>query len=482
LNEWIQRRSSADTKADTQTGSTRGFNSTSIDSQFQRDRARIIHSASFRALQSKTQVLGLGESDFYRTRLTHSLEVAQIGSGICEWLRNSPTSKINNEISEWIPSLSLIEAACLAHDIGHSPFGHGGEVALNFMMKDHGGFEANGQTLRILSKLGEYSPASGLDLTRRTQLGTIKYPVFYSDVVNYAENPTGSGGNQIQAQTPRTLHPNIDHWSPPKCIYDSDRSTLEWILQPFTGRDKQQFLSIKQSPKGHGRSQFKSFDTSIMELADDIAYGVHDLEDALALGLVDFENWCTQVSELLANLPHNPIADEIDFYNRELFSNDNRGRKHAISKLVGYLIRSIRVEERSEFEHPILRYQASMEDVAYQVLKCLKRFVMDEVIMRPELQALQFKGQQVIISLFEIFSDNPERLLPAKVYQQYMAGGDEDSATFAADSAGTADNGSQVLYNRRAISDFICSMTDVSAGKLYHKLLTPTSGSIFDRT
>ena len=472
MNEWIQRRSSEGSKADAHTGGTRGFNSTSIDSQFQRDRARIIHSASFRALQSKTQVLGLGESDFYRTRLTHSLEVAQIGSGICEWLRNSPTTKINNEIAEWIPSLSLIEAACLAHDIGHSPFGHGGEVALNFMMKDHGGFEANGQTLRILSKLGEYSPASGLDLTRRTQLGTIKYPVFYNDVVSYPENHYQS--DDQQAPVSRTTHPNIDHWSPPKCIYDSDRSTLDWILEPFKDGDKQHFLSIKPSDNGHGRSQFKSFDTSIMELADDIAYGVHDLEDALALGLVNFDNWCAQVSELLATLPNNPIADEIDFYNRELFSNDNRGRKHAISKLVGYLIRSIRIEENHDFEHPLLRYQASMEGVAYQVLKCLKQFVMDEVIMRPELQALQFKGQQVIISLFEIFSDNPERLLPTKVYQQYVEG------------SGTGDEVPEVVSegacNRRAISDFICSMTDVSAGKLYHKLLTPTSGSIFDRT
>ena len=150
------------------------------------------------------------------------------------------------------------------------------------MMKDHGGFEANGQTLRILSKLGEYSPASGLDLTRRTQLGTIKYPVFYSDVVSYSENPDLPDGNRA----PRTTHPNIDHWSPPKCIYDSDRSTLDWILQPFNDSDKERFLSIKYTENGHRRSQFKSFDTSIMELADDIAYGVHDLEDALALGLV----------------------------------------------------------------------------------------------------------------------------------------------------------------------------------------------------
>jgi len=131
LNEWITRRSDEEAPAGQSTPqeSARGFNSTSVDSQYQRDRARIIHSASFRALQSKTQVLGLGESDFYRTRLTHSLEVAQIGSGICEWLRNKPHDPPGQELQQWIPSLSLIEAICLAHDIGHSPFGHGGEVA-----------------------------------------------------------------------------------------------------------------------------------------------------------------------------------------------------------------------------------------------------------------------------------------------------------------------------------------------------------------
>ncbi len=122
--DWINRRSSVENLAG------RGFNSTDSDSEYQRDRARIIHSASFRSLKSKTQVLGLGESDFYRTRLTHSLEVAQIGSGICEWLRNTTDNAAERE---WIPSFSLIEAICLSHDLGHSPFGHGGEVALNYV-------------------------------------------------------------------------------------------------------------------------------------------------------------------------------------------------------------------------------------------------------------------------------------------------------------------------------------------------------------
>ena len=479
MNEWITRRSDEEALAGQSTPqeSARGFNSTSVDSQYQRDRARIIHSASFRALQSKTQVLGLGESDFYRTRLTHSLEVAQIGSGICEWLRNKPDNPPGPELEQWIPSLSLIEAICLAHDIGHSPFGHGGEVALNYMMKDHGGFEANGQTLRIVSRLGEYSPSNGLDLTRRTQLGTIKYPVFYSDVVNYVTNDPGKDNKRRDDQDhPSNPHRNIDHWAPPKCLYDSDRDTLAWITEPFDSADTKRLLSYSESKSksdsqrrqptsGHGRSQFKSFDTSIMEIADDIAYGVHDLEDALALGLLDLTSWKTTVSDALQQWPDNPITRDLEFYHRELFSNENRNRKHAISKLVGYFIRNIHVTEDPSFNHPMLRYQAAMKTEAYEILKCLKGFVMDKVILRPELQALQYKGQQVIINLFEIFAENPKRLLPEDVYRAYCSGDDNSEP-----------------IGVRAIGDFISGMTDVSAGKLYHKLLTPTAGSIFDRT
>lgn len=148
---------------------------------YARDRARIIHSSSFRRLQGKTQVLGLGESDFYRTRLTHSLEVAQIASGITEHLYEKYR---NTKHNQFIPSQNLIEAIGLAHDIGHSPFGHGGEVALNYVMRNHGGFEGNAQTLRICTQLGEYSDSDGLNLTRRTLLGLIKYPALYSKVVN----------------------------------------------------------------------------------------------------------------------------------------------------------------------------------------------------------------------------------------------------------------------------------------------------------
>jgi len=438
LSVWLERRS------DQANGQDRGFNSTRDDSQYQRDRARIIHSASFRSLQSKTQVLGLGESDFYRTRLTHSLEVAQVGSGICEWLRDQ---KSNAENASLIPSFSLIEAICLAHDIGHSPFGHGGEVAMNAMMRDEGGFEANGQTLRILARLGEYSANCGLDLTRRTMLGTIKYPVLYSEVVRYPDNP-------VETTTPL----NIDHWSPPKCLYDQESDVLDWMLEPFSPNDQTLFRSSLDKGAGHLRAQYKPFDTSIMELADDIAYGIHDLEDALALGLVDRLAWDANVADVLASLDSNPITDKLAQFNQELFSRSAKDRKHAISRLVGFMIQSIHLREETAFTDPLLRLQATMQPMAYKILLLIKDFVMQHVILRPELQMLQYKGQRVIVRLFEIFAANPKRLLPHEVYANYEAIG------------------------LRAIADYLANMTDVSAGKLYHKLLSPTSGSIFDRT
>lgn len=141
----------------------------------ERDLARLIHSATFRRLQAKTQVLGIGEGDFHRTRLTHSMEVAQIGKGITKNLLSRCAEQQATDCV--LPDSDLMFCVGLAHDLGHPPFGHGGEVALNFCMREHGGFEGNGQTLRILSKIEAHTPNYGLDLSRRVLLGVLKYPV-----------------------------------------------------------------------------------------------------------------------------------------------------------------------------------------------------------------------------------------------------------------------------------------------------------------
>nr|WP_233384801.1 dNTP triphosphohydrolase [Methylobacterium sp. C25] len=127
------------------------------------DYGRIVNSASFRRLQGKTQILNLGDSDFYRTRLTHSLEVAQIAGSIVKQLR--ATFPLH-EATAHLPGRALIQAVGLIHDLGHPPFGHGGEVALNSCMGNDGGFEGNGQSLGILARLEAFSAGAGANLGR----------------------------------------------------------------------------------------------------------------------------------------------------------------------------------------------------------------------------------------------------------------------------------------------------------------------------
>ncbi|CAI1772264.1 MULTISPECIES: anti-phage deoxyguanosine triphosphatase [Serratia] len=423
------------------------FNSNTDDSQYQRDRARVIHSAAFRRLQTKTQVLGLGENDFYRTRLTHSLEVAQIGSAICERLHDK--YKADELIKAWIPSLSLIEAIGLSHDIGHPPFGHGGEVALNYSMIDSGGFEGNGQTLRIVSRLAEYSPNHGMDLTRRTLLGLVKYPAPYSQVRNYNKK-----------ETSQTIPPlNLDDWHPPKCYLDDERDLIDWIFKEVPENDTKMFSRIKFSESGHNKTMFKSFDTTIMELADDISYGVHDLEDGIALGLITKSMWESDILPKILDHSINELAKDIDFYNKKLFNGSNKERKHAISKLVGYFISSIHVEKNDDFETPLLMLKATQDNDSKSILKALKDFVMNRVIKTPEVQVLEYKGQQIILRIFEVLRENPNRLLPKNTLYAY-----ENSEN-----------------KNRVLCDYISGMTDSYATKLYHKLFTPDIGSIFDR-
>ncbi len=437
MNEWLARRYSKEQHRG-------GFIATTPESNYQRDRARVIHSAALRSLQSKTQVLSVGESDFYRTRLTHSLEVAQIGSGICETLQDK--YREDADIQHWLPSMALIEAISLCHDLGHPPFGHGGEVALNHMMYTHGGFEGNGQTLRIIARLGEYSPEQGFNLTRRTLLGVLKYPVLYSDVANYPDD--------------LELHDssNISRWEPPKCIMDDEAEILEWILEPFSAQDRQQFRTLQQQPDKHHRAVFKAFDTSIMEIADDIAYGVHDLEDALTMRLVDFHHWKKEVVEPIIALGDNDVSREIEFYNQKLFA-DKKARKHAISKLVGFLVQHIEIQRCESFAHPLLTYQATLISPAHEILSLLKAFIFKHVIKSPEVQALEFKGQHMIQRLFKVLNENPMRLLPEEHQLLYQSANNP----------------------QRIICDYIASLTDSQATKLYHKLFTPSTGSIFER-
>lgn len=423
-------------------------------SPFQRDRARILHSAAFRRLQSKTQVMGSGQSDFYRTRLTHSLEAAQIGSGIVAQLR----SKFPEEATRLMPQEdALIESICLAHDIGHPPFGHGGEIALNYMMRKHGGFEGNGQTLRIVATLEPFSEHHGMNLSRRTLLGLLKYPQTIENLQKATITPEPEHFRQLKA----------GDWHPPKGVYNDDIQVLDWILEPLCEADRIEFQRSKETKSGHLKTQFKSLDCSIMELADDIAYGIHDLEDAIVTHIVqqkDFERFVVdelkKVDDEWVSVYANTLADK-------LFSDKHHLQKDAIGGLVNYLITSIALEtvagkDGYQFEEPLLRYNAKLPPPGQKVLQIFKDFVFDFVIKQTSIQRIEYRGQQIVMELFEALISDPLRLLPKNTVKRYQQAEQENKNAY------------------RVIADYVAGMTDEYATRLYQTLFIPNNGSYRD--
>lgn len=429
-------------------------------SEVGRDYARVIHSACFRRLQGKTQVFPGHESDFFRNRLTHSLEVAQIARSIAEKLNYESADLKNQPID-----VRLCSVAGLVHDIGHPPFGHNGERALDELMVAHGGFEGNAQSLRILARLERKiqkdetdggDNRAGLNLTWRTLASVLKYD---------------------------TLIPNRradqKYKKPVKGYYREEKALVEQIKQAVTG-DK------KCRPE-----EFKTLECSIMDTADDIAYSTYDLEDSLKAGFLTpagilssssalLERVAKQVSEkleraftevdviqtfseifdLTADQPTDATDLEKVIRAHNLSQNiaDSAYFRTALtSQLVNEFVNSVSLNFDNDL--PMLS-TVDLTEPAKTKVEVLKTYTFEATIYSSKVKLAEYRGSDVVAGIFKALSgDKGELLMPDDVR----------ALVSAADGAAKP----------RAICDFVAGMTDRYALEFYARLRSDSAQSMF---
>jgi dGTPase len=382
---------------------------------FQRDRARVLHSSALRRLAAKTQVVEVGASDFPRTRLTHSLECAQIGRELGAAFGCDP---------------DLVDAACLAHDLGHPPFGHNGEAALASLADTGGalacgGFEGNAQSLRLLTRLEPKVPGAGLNLTRATLDAALKYPL------------VGSGTGKYGA-------------------YEADAGVFDWI----------------RAGAPPGRS---CLEAQVMDWADDVAYSVHDVEDGLYAGLVSLKNLRDHSERAVVALvalasycssSWHATAAELEAVFAEFmelpcwrFSFDGgpaalAAAKNLTSELVGRFRQAAEQATLAAAGEPGLsRYAATLVVPRRQLLECalLKAVAAHYVMTREGAAAQQARERELIAELaLAIERGAPSTLDP--VFRPSWDGAAGDEA------------------RRRVIIDQVASLTDTSA-MVWHRRL-----------
>jgi len=374
---------------------------------FARDKARVLHSAGLRRLSAKTQVMSAGADDFPRTRLTHTLEVAQIGRELGDALGCDP---------------DLVETACLVHDLGHPPFGHNGEEALHKASLDIGGFEGNAQTFRLLTRLESKTirdgRSLGLNLTRATLDAATKYPWAF------------------------------DGKNPKFGFYEEDKEIFDWVR-----------LNVK--------NQSKVFEAQVMDIADDIAYSVHDIEDAIygqhfsPLAL-DSEPEFKEVVKLAAT----EYATEIDEDNLNRALNslikqswwvksftatqvDMAALKNMTSHLIGKFTEEIeQATKTGNKAENFTRYNANLivplETKAQ--IAVLKAVVNLFVMQRKGAAENYAKEQDLILNIVDGLQNNPQKLDPQFKHQ--------------------FDNAGSIKEAKRAVIDQVASLTDSSARRL----------------
>ncbi len=399
---------------------------------FQVDRDRVLHTPAFRRMQSKTQVFWSGEYDFYRTRLTHSLEVAQIGRSICYWLKES--SDLFRE--DYYIDPELVEVVCLSHDLGHPPFGHAGERSLNFLMKEFGGFEGNAQTLRLLTERIFSIKHTGMDPTRAFLDGVLKYKSLWSELKNGEEVPE-------------------NHF-----IYDEQKPYLDWAMGGVGFPE--------ECAPGKARDSLKSIECQVMDWADDTAYSLNDLADSVRAGFLSIariERWAEKAGEPTSK--GTPLGDLM------IAIRGNRVEPF-VGKRIGKYIRAASLREDSNaMSHLTNRYAYVLE--VDEEVRCesevFKRLAFDVVFLSPELKQLEHKGNFMLERLWGVLKT------------RYIDGeriGGQDFQLLPADDAGEIEQASDRAARARLVCDFLAGMTDGYASRFYKRLFIPDFGSIGD--
>lgn len=410
---------------DTETLSSRRASPDEHRTAFQVDRDRILHSSAFRRLQGKTQVFYsflVGDYDFYRTRLTHSLEVSQVGRSICAWLQRQGGPL---DAETWVDG-DLVEAACLAHDLGHPPFGHTGERALHRLMEPYGGFEGNAQTLRLLTDTLFGEGREGMKPTRALLDATLKYKTLRSETPG-AEN----------------------HY-----IYDEQAPHLAFVTG---GRAFPETL-----PPGKTRNAFRSLECQIMDWADDTAYSLNDLGDAIQRGFITLarlEAWAGRQALDDAEQRH------LEFLLDTIRQGKVEGR---LGRGIGEHIRACSLRERTNFMSGATRRYALelVIDAEMQAkAKLNKRIAKALVFDTPELHQLDFKADGVLSRMFEVLEE------------RYIQRSGRRSWHFLPESIEqTLEQEQDTNWRARLVCDWLANLTDRSAWER-HQRLFDVSGS-----
>ncbi len=380
--------------------------------EFARDRARIIHSFALRRLAAKTQVAVPWASDFPRTRLSHSLECAQVGRELGAALGADP---------------DLMESACLAHDLGHPPFGHNGEQALAKIAEGVGGFEGNAQSFRLLTRIEAKTVdgdgiSVGLNLTRATLDAATKYP--WSSL----SNPKKFG------------------------VYEDDQEIFDWVR--------------KDAPEGK-----TCIEAQIMDWSDDVAYSVHDLEDALVTGQIDINDlesdlpslYQTAVNDYISDLTKEEAQQALDsLRNLSCWPKEfDRSHRHLAqlkdltSQLIGRFALAAERETRAHYgDGDLVRYSANLlvpraQRAEVALLKSMAGFY---IIRAEKSQERYAKQQQLIAELVTVVRQKAPESLESFFLQEWQRAGSEREKL-------------------RVVIDQVASLTDVGAYALHEKLI-----------